>query len=115
MPLTLPKKVLGGYGRDADAEHSHGGLLEASVFVVLVFAAVASTLPASLVLAAASLVIILCGLLLGASALAMSHFRGLRQSRLLEIAGVLVFFGFAAAIIADQADALHLLTGRKGV
>lgn len=115
MPTSLPKKFRGGFRRQTEPVSSQRGLLEASVFVAVAFCALTMILPASFVLPALSLVIVLSGLVLGASALAMNHFQGLRHARLMEIAGVLVLFGFAAAIVCDNADAVHLFTGRASI
>lgn len=115
MPTSLPKKVQGDFHRHSQALPSQQGLLEATLFVAAVFSLLTAGLPAPFVLPALSLVIVVCGLLLGASALAMNRLCGFRHARIMEVAGVLVLFGFAAAIVCDEADALLFLTGRSGI
>lgn len=85
-------------------------MLGATLFVALVFSGVTAVLSAELALSASSVIISLSGLLLGAGALLISRLRSLPTSRFVDIAGILMFFGFAAAIICDKTEILRLWT-----
>lgn len=109
MPTTLPKKYSGVYRRQPASVASESGFLGANLFVALAFSVMTCTLPAQLVLPAMSFIVVLSGLLVGAWALLISRHRGQPNDRMLDLAGVLVLFGFAAAIVCDKTEALRLL------
>ena len=91
-----------------DAGHATAWtVLTALVAAAAVF--MAAQLPSALVLPAMSLLMILAGLALAAGSwLARGGMaQGLGMAR--EVAGILVFFGFAAAMLTDKADALAAL------
>jgi hypothetical protein len=114
MPTSLPRKSPGGYRRQSAGGASEPGLLGATLFVALVFSVMTSALPAQLVLPAMSVIVVLSGLLVGAWTLLISLHR-LPNERMLDIAGVLVLFGFATAIVCDKAEALRLLAVLPGM
>lgn len=111
MPTTLPNKKPGGYHRQSAGAAIESGLLVATLLVALAFCIATSLLPAQLVLPALSLIVLICGLMLGAAALVARSLRGHANERMLDIAGVLVLFGFAVAIICDKSEAVRLLSG----
>jgi hypothetical protein len=117
MPTTLPERNSPRYRRPSAGEASQRGLLGASLFVALAFSVVTGVLPAQLVLPAMSVIVVLSGLLVGVWALLvhprMVHPRKPDNS-LLDIAGVLVLFGFAAAILCDKSEAIRLLSALPG-
>lgn len=115
MPTTLPKKNPGGYRRQSAGVATESGLLVATLFVALAFSVTTSALPAQLVLPAMSVIVVLSGLLVGACTLVISRHRERSNDRMLDIAGVLVLFGFAAAIVCDKTEALRLLVALPGV
>ena len=116
MPTTLPKKTnTGGYRRPSASVAFELGLIGATLFVALAFSMVTGVLPAQLVLPAISVVVMLSGLLVGVWALLIRRYRGLLDDRTLDTAGVLVMFGFAAAIICDKSEALRLLAALQGI
>ena len=114
MPTTLPKKKSGDFGLRSEGASSENGLLWASVFLALVFSISTAVLPAESVLPVVAIVVILSGMVVGASAKVVARSQGFACERLLDIAGVLVLFGFAAAMISDKSDALRLLAGIPG-
>jgi hypothetical protein len=83
--------------------------------VVLAFSVMTAALPAQLVLPAMSVIVVLSGLLVGAWAHLISRHRGLANDQMLDIAGVLVLFGFAAAIVCDKTEALRVLAALPGM
>jgi len=85
------------------------------VFVALAFSVLTGVLPALLVLPAMSVIVVLSGLSLGVWALSMGRLRGLPNEPVLDIAGILVLFGFATAIICDKTEALRLLAALPGI
>jgi len=116
IPTTLPKKTnTGGYRRPSSSEASERGLLGATLSVALAFSVVTGVLPAQFVLPAMSVIVFLSGLLMGVGALLIRRYRGLPNDCMLDIAGVLVLFGFATAIICDKSEALRLLAALPGI
>ena len=116
MPTTLPKKTnTGGYRRPSSSVASERGLLGATLFVALAFSVVTGVLPAQLVLPAMSVIVVLSGLLVGVWALLTRRYGGLQDDRMLDIAGILVLFGFATAIVCDKSEALRLLAALPGI
>jgi hypothetical protein len=109
MPTTLPKRKSGEPRRHTPA--SERELLGATVFVAIALCVATALLPAQLVLPALSIIVIMSGVVLGAWALTMIRLNKLPNDRMLDIAGVLVLFGFAVAIICDKAELLRLLSG----
>lgn len=105
MPTTLPQKK----SRQTQAASAERELLAASVFVALVFSVVTAALPAQSVLPVVGLVVISAGVILGGWTLALKRLQGGADQRLLDVSGVLVLFGFAAAMICDKSEALRLL------
>ena len=115
MPTTLPRKNPGGYRRQSAGVAAERGLLGATLLVALVFSLVTGVLPAELVLPAVSIIVVVSGLLLGAGTLLIGRLRAPLNDGLLHIAGVLVLFGFAAAIVCDKTEALRLLGALPGM
>lgn len=115
MPTTLPNKIPGGYRRPSASVAFELGLIGATLFVALAFSMVTGVLPAQLVLPAMSVIVVLSGLLVGVGALLIRRYRGLPDDRMLDIAGVLVLFGFATAIVCDKSEALRLLAALPGI
>lgn len=114
MPTTLPREKLKRSCHQTADVVSERELLGASVFVALAFCVLTAMLPAEFVLPAVSITVIVSGLVLGAWTLLMSRWRRLPNTRMLDIAGVLVLFGFAAAIVCDKSEALRLLAAVPG-
>ena len=124
MPTTLPNNNPannnpGGYrrksARPSESIASERSLLGATLFVAMAFAVVSGAFPAPLVLPAMSALVVLSGLTLGGWALLIRRYRGLQDDRMLDVAGVLVLFGFAAAIVCDKSEALRLLGALPGI
>jgi hypothetical protein len=115
MPTTLPRKNSGGHRRQSTGVAAERGLLGATLLVALVFSLVTGVLPAELVLPAVSIIVLVSGLLLGAGMLLIGRQRAPLNDGLLDIAGVLVFFGFAAAIVCDKTEALRLFGALPGM
>lgn len=109
MPTTLPNNNRGGYRRQSAGVAIESGLLAASLLVAFAFCVTTSVLPADLVLPALSVIVVVSGLLLGAFTLLRGRSRGHQSVGMLDVAGVLVLFGFATAIICDKTEALSLL------
>ncbi len=91
-----------------DASHATAWTV-LTALVATAAAFMAAHLPPALVLPAMSLLMILAGLALAAGSWfargGMAQDFGMAR----EIAGILVFFGFAAAMLTDKADALTAL------
>lgn len=114
MPTTLPKEKSRRACRQTAGAGSEREWLGASLFVALAFCVITALLPAKFVLPAVSIVVILSGLALGAWTLMIGGWRRLLNNRMLDTAGVLVLFGFAAAIVCDKSEALRLLGALPG-
>lgn len=115
MPTTLPKRIPGRNHRTRAVVAPEFGLRGATLFVALAFSVLTGMLPAQLVLPAMSVIVVLSGLLMGAWALLISRYRGLSNHQMIDIAGVLVLFGFATAIACDKTEALRLLAALPGL
>ena len=109
MPTTLPKRIPGRNRRTSAEVASESGLLGATLFLALTFSVLTGVLPAELVLPALSVIVVVCGLLMGAWARLISWNSGLPNDQMMDIAGVLVLIGFATAIVCDKTEALRLL------
>jgi hypothetical protein len=84
-------------------------MILASLVAACALVVVTATVPAPLVLPALGLALVLCGAGVGIHALATRGAPGLSKQWLLDVAGILVLFGFAAAILSDKSEALQLL------
>lgn len=115
MPTTLPKMSPGGYRSQSAGATTQSGLLAATLFVALALSFTTSVLPPQLVLPALSIIFVLFGLVLGVAALLIKRPQGNTNDRVLDIAGVLVLFGFSAAIVCDKTEALRLLSALPGL
>ena len=109
MPTTLPKRNRGAYGNSA-GEARESGLSATTLFVTSLLALLAAALPAPLVLPAFGVLIMLSGLLLGAWTLLRRWRHGPANERMLDLAGLLLLFGAAAAIVCDKDEMLQLLS-----
>jgi hypothetical protein len=111
MPTTLPKRRLSGTPRrQSTSVASERGLLGTTVYVALVFCLATSFLPAEFVLPAMSAIVVVSGLVVGVWALLSGWLKGIDNEQMLDIAGILVLFGFVAAVLCDKPEALRLVT-----
>ncbi|MDX2203030.1 MAG: hypothetical protein NW223_09780 [Hyphomicrobiaceae bacterium] len=110
MPTTLPKKPPVASRHPRTRPDHENDWLGASLLVALVLSALTLVLPPGLVLPALSGVLIVSGLALGACAPVLERSPGGARERMRDMAGVLVLFGFATAIICDKTEALRLLS-----
>jgi len=98
----------------ADKREREKSTLLASLIMASTLAAASGAVPAQLLLPAVGLFLVLTGATVGMYGIVAGHRRGSSNQVLLDVAGILVLFGFAAAIMSDKTEALMVLSELAG-
>ncbi len=88
--------------------------LLASLVMASTLAAASVAVPAQLVLTAVGLLLVLTGAAVGMYGIVAGRRRGSSNQVPLDVAGILVLFGFAAAIMSDKSEAMMMLSELAG-
>lgn len=114
MPTTLPKNDRSGQrlarrGASNERTSLERTAIAASLIGALMLAIVTGTVPTLLVMPAFGIALVLTGSAIGVHALMAGRALGRSRQPGIDVAGILVLFGFAAAMLSDKAEAMQLL------